>query len=66
MRNLENLGLMPLSQLELNQTNGGDGILSDIGYAIGYTARAVYEHFTTPWGKLNPSTGYMAAKVGSY
>ena len=61
---LRTMNLVLLSEQEINEINGGEGILSDVGYAIGYSARMVYEFFSADWGSLSPSNGYATAKIG--
>lgn len=63
MRNLEQMNLISLTENELLSIQGG-GLFKDIGYAVGYSARMVYEFFTAEWGSLSPSNGYVTAKVG--
>lgn len=61
---LKAMNLVVLTDHEIVQINGGDGILHDVGYAIGYSARMVYEFFSADWGSLDPSNGYTTAKIG--
>lgn len=63
MKSLEQMDLTELTENELLSIEGG-GLFEDIGYAVGYSARVVYEFFTAEWKSLSPSNGYVTAKVG--